>query len=110
MELVLLPHSPVRMSHTTGQLVEAEEAPLAVAGDPVKLPNMRWPIAHFALRLRMFPVMTDASIDHCQMFCLHDASHIVDKKKDDWHQAILGCPCLGPHESSWESCALPGLQ
>ena len=66
MGLVLLPHSPVWMSHTTGQLVEAEEAPLAVAGDPVKLPNMRWPIAHFAFRLRMFPVTTDASIHQRQ--------------------------------------------
>ena len=50
------------MSHTTGQLVEAEEAPLAVARDPVVLSNTRWPIARFVLRLRMFPVTTDASI------------------------------------------------
>ena len=66
MGLVLLPQSPVWMSHTTGQLVEAEEAPLAVTRDPVVLPNTGWPIAHFALHLWMFPVMTDASIHQRQ--------------------------------------------
>ena len=39
MGLGLLLDPPVGMSHTTSHLVEAEEAPLAVARDPVVLPN-----------------------------------------------------------------------
>ena len=38
--LWLLLDPPVWMSHTTSHLVETEEAPFAVTGDPVMLPNM----------------------------------------------------------------------
>ena len=39
MGLGLLLDPPVWVSHTTSHLVETEEAPFAVTGDPVMLPN-----------------------------------------------------------------------
>ena len=59
--LRLLLHPPVGMSHTTSHLVEAEEAHFAVARYPVVLPNIRRPITHFAVRLRIFPVTPDCN-------------------------------------------------
>ena len=61
-----LPFDPsVWMSHSTGHVVQTEEAPFAVAGHPVMLPNVAWVVAHLVVRFRIFPVTTDAGIHQC---------------------------------------------
>ena len=55
-----LPFDPsVWMSHTTGQVVQTEEALFAVARYPILLPHVGRPIARLVVRLRIFPVTTD---------------------------------------------------
>ena len=61
-----LPFDPsVWMSHTTGQVVQTEEALFAVARYPILLPHVGRSIARLVVRLRIFPVTTDAGIHQC---------------------------------------------
>ena len=55
----------VWMSHTTGQVVQTEEALFAVARYPILLPHVGRSIARLVVRLRIFPVTTDAGIHQC---------------------------------------------
>ena len=55
----------VWMSHTPGQVVQPEEALFAVARYPILLPHVGRSIARLVVRLRIFPVTTDAGIHQC---------------------------------------------
>ena len=49
------------MSHTTGQVVQTEEALFAVARYPILLPHAGRPIARLVVRLRILSILRDPS-------------------------------------------------